>query len=284
MWGATSKTSDEGGSTYISIHAPRVGRDLNLSMSWSSATHFNPRAPCGARHRIVLSGNPEHPFQSTRPVWGATKGADGAPGIYYDFNPRAPCGARRESSSHHAHFSPISIHAPRVGRDHAALRAIMIPCIISIHAPRVGRDQLSPLPMHGSGISIHAPRVGRDLRRSSTGRTSALFQSTRPVWGATSKVDTGGESKIFQSTRPVWGATAGDRQQRHQRDISIHAPRVGRDFIFVVGQMRRLISIHAPRVGRDRIWESPVVQFIVFQSTRPVWGATISCMKRLWQG
>ena len=80
---------------------------------------------------------------------------------------------------------------------------------------------------------------------------------------------------IFQSTRPVWGATVGVLViVPNAQQISIHAPRVGRDS--AVGQLRdrqqyfnprapcgarhaigiqaariEAISIHAPRVGRD---------------------------------
>ena len=146
-------------------------------------------------------------FQSTRPVWGATKAAAGD-------RPR----------------QLISIHAPRVGRD--GLHALFVQQgRISIHAPRVGRDaqpgerswlcadfnprapcgarlQLSPLPMYGSGISIHAPRVGRDSGRRLAALRTTTFQSTRPVWGATTRT-TGRACRHgqFQSTRPVWGAT-----------------------------------------------------------------------------
>ena len=59
--------------------------------------------------------------------------------------------------------------------------------------------------------------------------------------------------------------------------ISIHTPRVGRDFSkFTTLMMLVTISIHTPRVGRDcdrRIAERAREQF---QSTRPVWGATAS--------
>ena len=57
--------------------------------------------------------------------------------------------------------------------------------------------------------------------------------------------------------------------------ISIHAPRVGCDQrggrIISCG----LISIHAPRVGCDRIKCPTVNRKDVFQSTHPVWGATM---------
>ena len=57
---------------------------------------------------------------------------------------------------------------------------------ISIHAPRVGRD-LPPQDLRrASSISIHAPRVGRDLDDEVVPVVAGAFQSTRPVWGATS--------------------------------------------------------------------------------------------------
>ena len=37
----------------------------------------------------------------------------------------------------------------------------------------------------GDGVSIHAPREGRDLNTQGTPRTMPVFQSTRPVKGAT---------------------------------------------------------------------------------------------------
>ena len=36
-----------------------------------------------------------------------------------------------------------------------------------------------------------------------------VFQSTRPVWGATLQIHFLTVSWMFQSTRPVWGATGG---------------------------------------------------------------------------
>ena len=57
----------------------------------------------------------------------------------------------------------------------------------------------------------------------------------------------------FQSTRPVQGAT-GHHQgvQERDRNISIHAPRAGRDPYHPVVLVDHHISIHAPRAGRDR--------------------------------
>ena len=60
----------------ISIHAPRVGRDCIPLNPAEQPENFNPRAPCGARQfdeEIAATGIP---FQSTRPVRGATLGVE----------------------------------------------------------------------------------------------------------------------------------------------------------------------------------------------------------------
>ena len=81
----------------------------------------------------------------------------------------------------------------------------------------------------------------------------------------------------FQSTRPVWGATFDARLLRYGVDISIHAPRVGRDRGDFEMAVMRVISIHAPRVGRDGLSAKTDCRNFTFQSTRPVWGATWTC-------
>ena len=58
---------------------------------------------------------------------------------------------------------------------------------------------------------------------------------------------------VFQSTRPVWGATAADVGRQFWITISIHAPRMGRDAVRIDLDHRIMISIHAPRMGRDYI-------------------------------
>ena len=58
----------------------------------------------------------------------------------------------------------ISIHAPRVGSDRAALTAEDA-APISIHAPRVGSDDSrQAMNYKEPKISIHAPRVGSDSK------------------------------------------------------------------------------------------------------------------------
>ena len=79
----------------------------------------------------------------------------------------------------------------------------------------------------------------------------------------------------FQSTLPVWGATTVQFLVRLPHPISIHAPRVGSDLlrhvdIYPVSG----ISIHAPRVGSDKLHDLTAACLYGFQSTLPVWGAT----------
>ena len=91
--GATIATAYNARREWVSIHAPRAGRDIQPDAGVSIPRRFNPRAPCGARlARLVFAVRKEvsihapragrdlyvggdvnnRPFQSTRPVRGAT--------------------------------------------------------------------------------------------------------------------------------------------------------------------------------------------------------------------
>ena len=88
--------------------------------------------------------------------------------------------------------------------------------------------------------------------------------------------DTAAHGVEFQSTRPVRGATHPGGCYGQQPHISIHAPRAGRD---PKGEELTVtitsISIHAPRAGRDPVSASEYAVAMIFQSTRPVRGATM---------
>ena len=81
----------------------------------------------------------------------------------------------------------------------------------------------------------------------------------------------------FQSTLPLWGATiTACRKLAEGSPISIHAPPVGSDYAhanydrLIVG-----ISIHAPPVGSDYRASRTAGRTSGFQSTLPLWGATV---------
>ena len=147
----------------ISIHAPRVGRDSLAAAEQICSRDFNPRAPCGARRQCREIIAIDDRFQSTRPVWGATLA------IFFT-----------------ALLDKISIHAPRVGRDtrrppRSATAADFNPrapcgarpdaqgCVCAAvrnfnpRAPCGARPGGRAGGAGYSAISIHAPRVGRDL-------------------------------------------------------------------------------------------------------------------------
>ena len=210
-------------------------------------------------------------------MWGATPSRIIPPPPSVNFNPRAPCGARLQTDAVRRGFQQISIHAPRVGRDRRQRRIIT-----------TSRPFQSTRPVWGATVerfwmgnccfyfNPRAPCGARPKRLSGFSTNHLLFQSTRPVWGATGTSCTvTGRTAKFQSTRPVWGATMVKDALDEYEDISIHAPRVGRDRESIsrletlshfnprapcgarqkywMARTKRIsISIHAPRVGRDR--------------------------------
>ena len=97
---------------------------------------------------------------------------------------------------------------------------------------------------------IHA----RGARLMVRGRPPAClpFQSTRPMRSATQSRCGYFLFPPFQSTRPVRGATEKVKGGALRGIVSIHAPRVGRDFRDLIQRGLYGVSIHAPRVGRDR--------------------------------
>ena len=125
--------------------------------------------------------------------------------------------------------------------------------MISIHAPRVGgdlRDYIQYSPRRA--ISIHAPRVGGDMLPWTTTSRLWRFQSTPPVWGATTLIDKWSLVKSISIHAPRVGGDYRDRGNVNAASISIHAPRVGGDWeLFKNFLIARNISIHAPRVGGD---------------------------------
>ena len=101
----------------------------------------------------------------------------------------------------------------------------------------------------------------------------AKFQFTRPAWGATIGYQPVPLDMEFQFTRPAWGATGLPAWSVSRLMVSIHAPRVGRDFAKARKTTVDTVSIHAPRVGRDSA-ARPMPSPLRFQFTRPAWGAT----------
>ena len=163
VWGATRGLFLSTSNVSISIHAPRVGCDglesRRLSPPIPISIHA-PRVGCDLHSQVVKAINEQ--FQSTHPVWGATKSTCRHLFLSPYFNPRTPCGVRRSSMLADMGSGKISIHAPRVGCD--------------IGSTRNG--------FWGVNFNPRTPcGVRQVLLRDCPGRL--LFQSTHPVWGAT---------------------------------------------------------------------------------------------------
>ena len=170
-------------------------------------SYFNPRSPCGERHKVVKMSTSGKGFQSTLPVWGATPMASPCSSRAANFNPRSPCGERPKYGLHSPadqNFNPRS------------------PC----GERRKRAEDNPPMP----NFNPRSP-CGERHNVQHLLDDDGLFQSTLPVWGATaSSFDKNATAQQFQSTLPVWGATVPHVLIGALGGcISIHAPRVGSD-------------------------------------------------------
>ncbi len=194
---------------------------------------------------------------------------------FQSFNPRAPRGARRDSTNKSTISATVSIHAPRAGRDSTIDATLELLKCFNPRAPRGAR--LAPISSssHLPRFNPRAPRGARlDCGLFVAGAIE--FQSTRPARGATALADhLTAQYGMFQSTRPARGATR--KMQRRSRGSQCFNPRAPRGArLLSKNWMRCLhqVSIHAPRAGRDPDLPSRTTRLPMFQSTRPARGAT----------
>ena len=199
----------------ISIHAPHTGRDaIETSKAGGPGT-----------------------FQSTRPIRGATILHVTITLSRQNFNPRAPYGARLCPYKGVQYRQAISIHAPHTGRDVIQLMRSCVDYLFQSTRPIRGATSgegyqagattnFNPRAPYGARqtrvfpdmtCQIHFnPRAPYGARPNSisTWEHTIIFQSTRPIRGATVKVVTLMVDAIFQSTRPIRGATISSRNKQ----------------------------------------------------------------------
>ena len=126
---------------------------------------------------------------------------------------------------------------------------------------------------------------------------STVFQSTRPMRGATLQITFFLLPSTFQSTRPMRGATLCHLIPSRPIHVSIHAPHAGRDkpvpkfryckVVFQSTRPMRGATIHLVGGFKVSVFQSTrsmrgatvpsdeFVTYVLFQSTRPMRGATI---------
>ena len=125
-------------------------------------------------------------------------------------------------------------------------------------------------------ISIHAPRVGSDTAWPGRRSGPSHFNPRSPCGERRLDAISSNRWSVFQSTLPVWGATflvvLSFVKQPHFNPRSPCGERLGQEAVAVEIDG---ISIHAPRVGSDVSDAEQAVEDAQFQSTLPVWGATM---------
>ena len=134
---------------------PRPFRQPAISL------YFNPRTPCGVRHREVVLRQDAINISIHAPL----AGCDGHSGIrallLRHFNPRTPCGVRlKRHGSNHDIYTFQSTHPLRGATSYRHRRPHVRR--ISIHAPLAGCDYDAGCGRDGRAISIHAPLAGCD--------------------------------------------------------------------------------------------------------------------------
>ena len=165
VWGATKRQIRRGRGAWVSIHAPRVGRDLGVANFSNLLGCFDSRAPCGARQQQPQRQTLPRGFNSRAPCGARLlRFYFCAGGGLSCFNSRAPCGARRASS-----FNTQRIDHRFNSRAPCGARLLMIQRLSKTPLFQFTRPvrgattpRRAPEPPKPP-VSIHAPRAGRDL-------------------------------------------------------------------------------------------------------------------------
>ncbi len=229
--GATSASRPRHLRTEISTHAPLAGRDYQPPFLRWRLLDFNPRAPCGARPKLISHlANRDAEISTHAPLAGRDQSRNTLPSSGVLFQPTRPLRG--------ATIMAEVLNRVKVFQPTRPLRGATIPsCAAVIIAPRFqptrplrGATGTIPSPGHEpKGISTHAPLAGRDVSFPCKPPRQAQFQPTRPLRGATIKHNIIILSKIFQPTRPLRGATVLLVKVVSFQSISTHAPLAGRD-------------------------------------------------------
>ena len=171
--------------TLVSIHAPRMGRDLWGVANPRQHDRFNPRAPCGARLRDDLAGPEAFMFQSTRPMRGAT--------CYY-------------KQTHYA-IRTFQSTRPMRGATFALYNVAPVVFVFQSTRPMRGATGDLRIPRQCRRVSIHAPHAGRDCTPYGVPGACACFNPRAPYGARRPMILHTPRRKAFQSTRPMRGAT-----------------------------------------------------------------------------
>ena len=164
MRGATLRLAFQIQKFYISIHAPRAGRDCRKNGNKNLRKEISIHAPRAGRDPgLRVLSVCILPFQSTRPVRGATEAFTGTFHQPNDFNPRAPCGAR--------HVGTVAVKTSAEFQSTRPVRG-------ATYCQRVNAKT-------SNNFNPRAPCGARPDGGIAGWTEQEIFQSTRPVRGAT---------------------------------------------------------------------------------------------------
>ena len=157
--GATSVICSRSATIGVSIHAPRAGRDTQISPSITQSGMFQSTRPRGARRMPTqLFTTLVELFQSTRPRGARPPTCRYAMTSRRMFQSTRPRGARRRLAAEDYDCMQVSIHAPARGATDRSRRYRSMP----------------------DGFNPRAPRGARLRCASAATLTHGMFQSTRP--------------------------------------------------------------------------------------------------------
>ena len=243
----------------ISIHASRMGYDLRsdrFSQLVRVISIHASRMGCDSIGVVLRSMVWRISIHASRMGCDRLRNPTKPPSAY--FNPRIPYGMRpcpaccRPSS---VHFNPRIPYGMRLLVTQAGYQGRLFqsthPVWDATHTPVIF--------IRRHNISIHASRMGCDYQQPQQPQYG-VFQSTHPVFSHVfAGFACGSRSMAYFNPRIPYGMRPG------QPDPRPHPPH---------------ISIHASRMGCDML-EDALNSGVEFQSTHPVWDATISDMCKM---
>ena len=260
----------------ISIHASRMGCDDSCASARTSSPIFQSTHPVwDATRRGLAAEKDRRRFQSTHPVWDATVSLYGFSVVCGDFNPRIPYGMRLTMRATTARANLFQSTHPVW--DATILTFPTFDCeFISIHASRMGCDKRNTARIT-SGIHFN-PRIPYGMRPSTPTRTPPTHcnfnpripYGMRPLQAENTNLQT-----YFNPRIPYGMRRAGVGRTLPIRVISIHASRMGCDG--VSDGQQDLHPNFNPRIpyGMRLTMRATTARANLFQSTHPVWDATI---------
>ncbi len=229
----------------------------------TSFMDFNPRRPYGRRHladffmSIFRYFNPRRPYGRRRWSWPP-------PPMPTHFNPRRPYGRRRQQRQKPESLLRISIHAAHMDGD-PYLRQVRVRVRGNFNPRRPygrRRDQRL-LGLRAGNISIHAAHMDGDHANSLDLAWDLHFNPRRPYGRRRGREKAVKRApKNFNPRRPY-----GRRRSPYNNLCGIS-----------------FISIHAAHMDGDDCTQCNKHRFAAFQSTPPIWTATLStCHAKLPQ-